>query len=59
MSLPGSSFRRAISSARSPSATLDPLHSVSVRVLEKTTFGISFLGGANGSVDVGQCAAIS
>jgi hypothetical protein len=52
-------LRRPISSARSPRATRVSGQSACCSVLEKTTFGISFIGRAYSLVDVGQTAAIS
>lgn len=49
-----SCFKRPISSPKSPAATVEPAQKGSVNVFEKTTFGISFIGAAKGSADVGQ-----
>ena len=54
ISSPGSERSEVSSSWRSPLAILDCGHVASVSVLEKTTFGISFIGAAYSPVAVGQ-----
>jgi hypothetical protein len=57
---PASSSRsRATSAAASPRTMRDPLQSARARVEENTTFGISFIGAANRSSEVGQWPAIA
>jgi hypothetical protein len=46
-------------SARSPRAIRVSGHSALSGVVEKTTFGISFIGAAYTSLEDGQCAAIA
>ena len=54
----GSALSRAISFAVSALAIRDSGQSAACRVLEDTTFGMSFMTGATGLVEVGQCAAM-
>jgi hypothetical protein len=44
----------AIAGASGPRSIRVGPHSASSRVVEKTTFGIVFIGAAKGSVEVGQ-----
>jgi len=59
MSFPGSRLRALISSARLPLVIRDRGQSAVVSVLENTTLGISFIGAAHSSSEVGQNPAIS
>ena len=56
MSPPGCCFNVVISSVTSPRAIRVSAQLARTRVLEKTTFGMLFIGAANPSVAVGQCA---